>query len=245
MPALCRTLADTMLEQRDDDGQAGLPDRRHARAGLSRPRTTRWPTAAATTRFVYLNVRMAAGRSEAVKKRTGDALLGAVRSALRAAASRSGTSASRCRSTKPRPGVRRQAQQPASALQQVSATHARQERSSSSSPPSCTKARSRACRCEHFSKRYPEMTIEDGYAISREWVKTQDRRRPRGQGPQDRPHLARDAAVQPDHEPDYGTLLDDMFFEQGGDIPFDALHRAARRGRAGLRARQARCRGRT
>jgi 2-oxo-hept-3-ene-1,7-dioate hydratase len=23
---------------------------------------------------------------------------------------------------------------------------------------------------EHFSKRFPEMTVEDGYAISREWV---------------------------------------------------------------------------
>ena len=23
---------------------------------------------------------------------------------------------------------------------------------------------------EHFSKRYPEMTIEDGYAIQRAWV---------------------------------------------------------------------------
>ncbi len=24
---------------------------------------------------------------------------------------------------------------------------------------------------EHFSKRFPGMTVEDGYAISREWVK--------------------------------------------------------------------------
>src|SRR5215469_11194193 len=28
------------------------------------------------------------------------------------------------------------------------------------------------CSIEQFSKRYPEMTIEDGYAISRAWVKT-------------------------------------------------------------------------
>ena len=41
------------------------------------------------------------------------------------------------------------------------------------------------------------------------------------------------------NEPDYGTLLDDMFFDAGGDIPMHALHRAARRGGAGLHPGQA------
>ena len=31
---------------------------------------------------------------------------------------------------------------------------------------------------EHFSKRYPGMTIEDGYRISRAWVELQAGRRP-------------------------------------------------------------------
>ena len=73
---------------------------------------------------------------------------------------------------------------------------------------------------EHFSKRHPEMTIEDGYAISREWVKAKiaEGRTVKGHkiGLTSR---AMQLSSQID-EPDYGTLLDDMFFEQGGDIPF-------------------------
>ena len=74
---------------------------------------------------------------------------------------------------------------------------------------------------EHFSKRYPEMTIEDGYAISREWVRTKiaEGRTVKGHkiGLTSR---AMQLSSQID-EPDYGTLLDDMFFEQGDDIPFE------------------------
>ena len=72
---------------------------------------------------------------------------------------------------------------------------------------------------EHFSKRHPGMTMADGYAISRAWVKTKlaEGRTVRGHkiGLTSR---AMQQASQID-EPDYGTLLDDMFFEQG-DIPF-------------------------
>ncbi|MET3439895.1 2-oxo-hept-3-ene-1,7-dioate hydratase [Variovorax paradoxus] len=72
---------------------------------------------------------------------------------------------------------------------------------------------------EHFSKRFPEMTVEDGYAISREWVKAKiaEGRTVKGHkiGLTSR---AMQLSSQID-EPDYGTLLDDMFFEQG-DIPF-------------------------
>lgn len=71
---------------------------------------------------------------------------------------------------------------------------------------------------EHFSRRYPTMTIEDGYAISREWMKLK-----RAEGRIVRGHKigltsrAMQISSQID-EPDYGTLLDDMFFEPG-DIP--------------------------
>ena len=73
---------------------------------------------------------------------------------------------------------------------------------------------------EHFSKRFAEMSIEDGYAISREWVKAK-----LAEGRVVRGHkigLTSRAMQQASQitEPDYGTLLDDMFFEQGGDIPF-------------------------
>lgn len=73
---------------------------------------------------------------------------------------------------------------------------------------------------EHFSKRFPEMTIADGYAISRQWVATKI-----AAGRIVRGHkigLTSRAMQQASQiaEPDYGTLLDDMFFEQG-DIPID------------------------
>ena len=71
---------------------------------------------------------------------------------------------------------------------------------------------------EHFSKRYPGMTIEDGYAVSRAWVamKLAAGRTVRGHkiGLTSR---AMQISSQID-EPDYGTLLDDMFFAPG-DIP--------------------------
>jgi 2-oxo-hept-3-ene-1,7-dioate hydratase len=71
---------------------------------------------------------------------------------------------------------------------------------------------------EHFSKRFPEMTVEDGYAVSRAWVamKMAEGRTMRGHkiGLTSR---AMQISSQID-EPDYGTLLDDMFFTPG-DIP--------------------------
>jgi 2-oxo-hept-3-ene-1,7-dioate hydratase len=71
---------------------------------------------------------------------------------------------------------------------------------------------------EHFSKRFPGMSIEDGYAVSRAWVKMKLER-----GRVARGHkigLTSRAMQQSSQidEPDYGTLLDDMFFEPG-DIP--------------------------
>ena len=71
---------------------------------------------------------------------------------------------------------------------------------------------------EHFSKRFPDMTVADGYAIARAWVqmKIAEGRIARGHkiGLTSR---AMQISSQID-EPDYGTLLDDMFFEPG-DIP--------------------------
>jgi 2-oxo-hept-3-ene-1,7-dioate hydratase len=73
---------------------------------------------------------------------------------------------------------------------------------------------------EHFSKRFPDMTIADGYAVSKAWVraKVAGGRVVRGH----KIGLTSRAMQQASRitEPDYGTLLDDMFFEQG-DIPFE------------------------
>ncbi len=73
----------------------------------------------------------------------------------------------------------------------------------------------------HFSQRFPQMTVEDGYAIQREWVKLElaAGRRILGRkiGLTSR---AMQLSSQID-EPDYAPLMDDMFFASGGDIPID------------------------
>ena len=71
---------------------------------------------------------------------------------------------------------------------------------------------------EHFSKRFPGMTMADGYAISRAWVKMKtDAGRVRRGHKIGLTSRAMQQASQID-EPDFGTLLDDMFFAPG-DIP--------------------------
>lgn len=68
---------------------------------------------------------------------------------------------------------------------------------------------------EHFSKRFPDMTVADGYAVSRAWVqmKIAGGRIARGHkiGLTSRAMQISSQIA----EPDYGTLLDDMFFEPG------------------------------
>ncbi|NDJ58558.1 2-oxo-hepta-3-ene-1,7-dioic acid hydratase [Enterobacteriaceae bacterium 4M9] len=72
-----------------------------------------------------------------------------------------------------------------------------------------------------LSRRYPGMTIEDAYAIQRRWVASKI-----AEGRVLKGHKigltskAMQASSQID-EPDYGTLLDDMFFDDGSDIPTD------------------------
>lgn len=71
----------------------------------------------------------------------------------------------------------------------------------------------------HFSKQFPQMTIEDGYAIQREWVKLE---LAAGRTIRGRKIGLTSRAMQLSSqitEPDYAPLMDDMFFEQGGDIP--------------------------
>lgn len=71
----------------------------------------------------------------------------------------------------------------------------------------------------HLSQQYPEMTIEDAYAIQREWVaiKLAEGRTLKGH----KIGLTSRAMQQSSQidEPDYGDLLDDMFFADGADIP--------------------------
>ena len=75
---LCRTLADEMLEIRDEAGKQVFP--------TGGTRVLAYPAAhyavadgKADYAFMYLNVRMASGRSDAVKQDAGDRLLAKVK----------------------------------------------------------------------------------------------------------------------------------------------------------------------
>jgi 5-carboxymethyl-2-hydroxymuconate isomerase len=78
LDVLCRALADTMLGIRDETGQQVFP--------TGGTRVLAYPAAHYAVAdgegdyaFMYLNIRMAAGRSEAVKKDAGDRLLAVVK----------------------------------------------------------------------------------------------------------------------------------------------------------------------
>ena len=78
LSALCRALADTMLALRDEAGKPVFP--------IGGTRVLAYPAAHYAVAdgkgdygFMYLNVRMAAGRSDAVKKEVGDRLLARVK----------------------------------------------------------------------------------------------------------------------------------------------------------------------
>jgi 2-oxo-hept-3-ene-1,7-dioate hydratase len=78
----------------------------------------------------------------------------------------------------------------------------------------------RRIQVRHFSLRHPSMTIDDGYAIQRAWVR---RRLDEGRVVRGRKigltSRAMQQASQID-EPDFAPLLDDMFFAPGA-VPFD------------------------
>ncbi|MBF6030403.1 5-carboxymethyl-2-hydroxymuconate isomerase [Pseudomonas sp. P115] len=79
--ALCRALADTMLEQRDEAGKAVFP--------TGGTRVLAYPAAHCAIAdgkgdygFCYANLRMGSGRSHTVHQAVGDSLLGVLRAYL-------------------------------------------------------------------------------------------------------------------------------------------------------------------
>lgn len=72
-----------------------------------------------------------------------------------------------------------------------------------------------------FSLEHPEMTLEDGYLVSRAWVKQKIARGRKVIGHKiglTSRAMQRSSNV---NEPDFGTLLDDMLFPNGQDIPVE------------------------
>ncbi|MGZ5277454.1 MAG: 2-oxo-hept-4-ene-1,7-dioate hydratase [Caldimonas sp.] len=82
-------------------------------------------------------------------------------------------------------------------------------------------AEKRRVQLRHFSKRHLEMTIADGYAIQRAWLalKLAEGRVVKGRkiGLTSRAMQQASQITEPDHAP----LLDNMFFDAGGDLPLD------------------------
>lgn len=78
----------------------------------------------------------------------------------------------------------------------------------------------RRVQVRHFSLRHPAMTIDDGYAVQRAWLKT---RLAEGRVVRGRKIGLTSRAMQQSSqidEPDFAPLLDDMFFAAGA-LPFD------------------------
>jgi 2-oxo-hept-3-ene-1,7-dioate hydratase len=72
-----------------------------------------------------------------------------------------------------------------------------------------------------FSLEHPQITIEDAYAVQQAWV---DMKLARGRTIKGHKIGLTSKAMQRSSniaEPDYGSLLDDMFFADGADIPMD------------------------
>ncbi len=81
IPGLCRALADSMLEQRDEAGKAVFP--------TGGTRVLAYPAAHCAVAdgkgeygFLYANLRMGSGRSAAVHKAVGDSLLQVLKARL-------------------------------------------------------------------------------------------------------------------------------------------------------------------
>jgi 2-oxo-hept-3-ene-1,7-dioate hydratase len=79
-------------------------------------------------------------------------------------------------------------------------------------------ARKSRTQVRHFSQRFPDMTVDDGYAVQRAWVALEiaDGRSIKGR----KIGLTSRAMQQASQisEPDFAPLMDDMFFAQGSDI---------------------------
>ena len=70
----------------------------------------------------------------------------------------------------------------------------------------------------HFSGRFPRMTIEDGYAVSRAWARIKEKEGQRAVGHKiGLTSRAMQVSSQID-EPDFGTLFDEMVHEGGRPI---------------------------
>src|SRR5688500_908565 len=82
-------------------------------------------------------------------------------------------------------------------------------------------ARKSRTQLRRFSQQHPSMTIDDGYAIQRAWVKLEQADGHRIVGRKiGLTSRAMQQSSQID-EPDFAPLMSDMVFNSGGDIPIE------------------------
>ena len=207
--------------------------------------------------FVYINVKIAEGRSAAAKTRAGDAMMEKVKArfagAVRQAADRHHAADRR----KPRPGLRRQAQQPAPAVQEMkTACHCGLDPQSTAtntwipaqgrndglmfSDDAHRPARGRTPRKREVARAgralLQTLSGHDRGGRIRHLPRLgghEDRRRAPGARPQDRPDFARDADLQPDRRAGLRHAAGRHVL-RARRHPHRPLHRAARGGGAGL-----------
>lgn len=83
------------------------------------------------------------------------------------------------------------------------------------------RAEQQRAQIRQFSLEHPAITIEDAYAIQRSWVEL---KRAAGHSVKGHKIGLTSRAMQRSsniNEPDYGTLLDSMFFPDGHDVPIE------------------------
>ena len=233
--ALCTTLAEIIVAAARRRRRARLSARRHARARLPDAAFRRRRRRAGPRLRVPQRAHRRGPRARLVVA-AGEALIAAVRShfaAIFASRPVGITLADRRRPA----GLRRQAQQPASALRK-DAEHARRS--------DIAALAARAARRARFARPgAPLLAAPSGHDDRRRLRdparvgEDAARRRARRQGPQDRPHLARDAAGLADRRAGFRAAARRHVLRARRRHSVRSLHRAARRGRARLRPRPA------
>src|SRR5262249_11805662 len=122
-------------------------------------------------------------------------------------------------------GVRRQDRQPARALRAAALTFRKPRMLDTATIDALARqlyqARKSRTPLRHFSKQHPSMTIDDGYAIQRGWVKLEQADGHTIVGRKiGLTSRAMQQASQID-EPDHAPIMSDMVFISGQEIPID------------------------
>ena len=222
--ALCRTLAEILVAQRDGAGARVFPIGGIARARLSRRRISCVADGAPIAPSCYAQRAQSPRAARARRRRAaGEALFAAVRVALRRRSSRAapvGIIAADRRRQRGRFDA--QAQQPARRCFAGRLTDARRrDHRRARAPSSTTREKTRACRCATSRAAIRGMTIDDGYAIQRAWVRSSSPTGASSRAARSASPRARCSSRRRSTSPTTRRCSTTCSSLHGGDIPFD------------------------